>query len=83
MRFRLLGTFVVLCVGVLSSGCGRERRCCHRPLHKPACGCAYESASCGCGGGAGVAAYEGSVAPPLAPLTGPMPAPLMPGGSHN
>jgi hypothetical protein len=84
MRLRLLGTLVALCVGLLSSGCCWEHRCCHRPFHRPAacgCGCAYESAGCGCGS-SGYAAYEGSVAPPLAPLTGPMPSPLVPGGSH-
>jgi hypothetical protein len=83
MRLRLLGTLVALCVGLMSSGCCWEHGCCHRPFHHPAagCGCAYESAGCGCGS-SGYAAYEGSVAPPLAPLTGPMPSPLMQGGSH-
>ena len=78
MRLRLLGTLVALCAGLLSSGCCWNHRCCHRPFHRhaAACGC-----SCGCES-SGYAGYENSDAPPLAPLTGPMPAPLMPGGSH-
>jgi hypothetical protein len=76
MRLRLLGTLVALYAGLLSSGCCWEHRCCHRPFHHPVSTC-----GCGCESG-GYAAYEGSVAPPLAPLTGPMPAPLMPGGSR-
>jgi hypothetical protein len=76
MRLRALGTLVALCAGLLSSGCCWEHRCCHRPLARPACGC-----SCGCET-SDYAGYEGTVAPPLTPLTGPMPAPLMPSGSH-
>ena len=76
MRLRVLGTLIALCVGLLSSGCCWEHRCCHRPLHRSASAC-----GCGCGS-SGYAPYEGSEAPPLAPLTGPMPAPLMPGGTH-
>ncbi len=76
MRLRVLGTLVALCVGLLSSGCCWEHRCCHRPFHHHAGAC-----DCGCGS-SGYAAYEGSDAPPLVPLTGPMPAPLMPGGAH-
>jgi hypothetical protein len=81
MRLRVLGMLVALCVGLLSSGCCWEHRCCHRPFHHRDCGCAYESSGCGCGS-SGYAAYESYAAPPLAPLTGPMPAPLMPGGAH-
>ena len=80
MRSRVLGTLIALCFALLSTGCIRDHRCCHPFFHhhtkSSACGC-----SCGCGT-SGYAGYEGSVAPPLAPLTGPMPAPLMSGGTH-
>ncbi len=76
MRLRVIGTLVALCASLLATGCFREHRCCNRPLRQPACGC-----SCGCES-SGYSPYEGSPAPPLAPLTGPMPAPLVPGGSH-